>query len=220
MDFKAAFKFLKDLKSNNNKEWFDKHKDVYLGVKKDFEDFVQELIEGISSFDKEVGSVDPKKAIFRIYRDVRFSKDKIPYKVHMGAYIAPGGAKSPKAGYYFHLEPGNKSMIAGGMWMPEPEALNAIRQSIDYDSKGLLKILNSKSFKSAFGNMVGEKLSRPPKGFDPTHPQIELLKHKSFNVMYNFSDAGINAPAFKKEVLKIYKEMKPLNDFLNESIEH
>jgi uncharacterized protein (TIGR02453 family) len=219
MDFKAAFKFLKDLKSNNNKEWFDKNKEKYLAIKTDFENFIHELIIGIGKFDKEVGSLDPKKAIFRIYRDVRFSKEKIPYKVHIGAYMASGGAKSPKAGYYFHLEPGNKNMVAGGIWMPEPEVLNAIRQAIDYDSKGLLKIINSKSFKSAFGQIEGEKLSRPPKGFDADHPQIELLKHKSFNVMHSFSDAEVNGPGFKNKLLKIYSEMKPLNDFLNKSFE-
>jgi len=218
MDFKVTFKFLKDLKSNNNKEWFDKNKDRYLIIKKDFEDFIQEVIEGISSFDKELGSLDPKKAIFRIYRDVRFSKDKIPYKVHMGAYLAPGGSKSAKAGYYFHLEPG-KSMMAGGLWMPEPEILNSIRQAIDYDPKELLKIINAKSFKKTFGQIEGEKLSRPPKGFDADHPQIELLKHKSFTVMHALSDAQINSPNLKKDLLKIYKEMKPLNDFLNKSME-
>ncbi|HXA02473.1 MAG TPA: DUF2461 family protein, partial [Cytophagaceae bacterium] len=95
----------------------------------------------------------------------------------------------------------------------------AIRQSIDYDSKELLKILNTKAFKNSFGQIEGEKLSRPPKGFDADHPQIELLKHKSFNVMHNFSDAEVNAPGFKKELLKIYKEMKPLNEFLNKSME-
>ncbi|MFL5731260.1 MAG: DUF2461 domain-containing protein [Cytophagaceae bacterium] len=218
MDFKPAFKFLKDLKSNNNKEWFDRNKDRYLAVKKDFEGFVEELIHGISSFDREVGGVDPKKCIFRIYRDVRFSKDKIPYKVHMGAYIAAGGAKSPKAGYYFHLEPG-KNLVAGGLWMPEPPVLNSIRQAIDYDAKPLLKIINSKSFKNAFGEIEGEKLSRPPKGFDAEHPQIELIKHKSFNVMHPLSDVQINASGFKKELLKIYKEMKPLNDYLNSNME-
>jgi uncharacterized protein (TIGR02453 family) len=218
MDFKPAFKFLKDLKSNNNKEWFDKNKDRYLLIKKDFEDFIQEIIEGISSFDKGLGSLDPKKAIFRIYRDIRFSKDKIPYKTHMGAYIAPGGSKSPKAGYYFHLEPG-KNLVAGGLWMPEPQILNSIRQAIDYSPKDLLKIINSKSFKNTFGQIEGEKLSRPPKGFEADHPQIELIKHKSFTVMHSMSDAQVNSPGFKKDLLKIYKEMKPLNDFLNKNME-
>jgi uncharacterized protein (TIGR02453 family) len=218
MNFKEALKFLKELKSNNHKEWFDQNKNRYLSIKKNFENFVQELIEGISVFDKELGSLDPKKAIFRIYRDVRFSKDKIPYKVHMGAYIAPGGSKSPKAGYYFHLEPG-KSMIAGGLWMPEPPILNSIRQAIDYDPKPLLKIINARSFKNTFGQIEGEKLSRPPKGFDPEHPQIELIKHKSFNVMHALSDAEVNSASFKKDLLKIYKEMKPLNDFLNKNME-
>jgi uncharacterized protein (TIGR02453 family) len=219
MNFKEAFQFLKNIKSNNHKEWFDKNKDKYISVKDQFEHFVQELIEGIGTFDKEIAGLDPKKCIFRIYRDVRFSKDKIPYKVHMGAYITPGGSKSPKAGYYFHLEPGNKSMIAGGLWMPEPPILNSIRQAIDYDPKSLLKIINAKSFKNTFGQVKGEKLSRPPKGFDPEHPQIELIKHKSFNVMHALSDAEVNAPGFKKDLLKIYKEMKPLNDFLNSSME-
>jgi uncharacterized protein (TIGR02453 family) len=215
MNFKSTLKFLKDLKSNNNKEWFDKHKETYLEVKKDLEFFVQELINGIAVFDPQVRGLEVKKSVFRIYKDVRFSKDKTPYKVHLGAYMAEGGTKSPKGGYYIHIEPGNKSMLGGGIYMPEPPVLNAIRNEIDYAPKEFLKIINSKNFKNYFGGIGGEKLKNPPKGFGADHPQIELLKHKSFFVMHSISDAQLTAPDFKKNALKIFKEMKPLNDFLN-----
>jgi uncharacterized protein (TIGR02453 family) len=215
MNFKSTLKFLKDLKSNNNKEWFDKHKETYLEAKKGIEFFVQELIDGIGVFDPQVRGLEAKKSVFRIYKDVRFSKDKTPYKVHLGAYMAEGGTKSPRGGYYLHIEPGNKSMVGGGIYMPEPPVLNAIRNEIDYAPKEFLKIISSKSFKNYFGEIGGEKLKNPPKGFSADHPQIEFLKHKSFFVMHSISDAQVNAPDFKKTVLKIFKEMKPLNDFLN-----
>jgi uncharacterized protein (TIGR02453 family) len=218
MNFKSTLKFLKDLKSNNNKEWFDKNKERYLEAKNDLELFIQELIDDIGVFDPQVRGLEAKKAVFRIYKDVRFSKDKTPYKIHLGAYMAEGGTKSPKGGYYLHIEPGNKSMLGGGIYMPEAEVLNAIRKEIDYAPKDLLKIMGSKNFKNYFGEIGGEKLKNPPKGFSADHPQIELLKHKSFFVMHQITDAELTAPNFKKNVLKIFKEMKPLNDFLNRAM--
>jgi uncharacterized protein (TIGR02453 family) len=215
MNFKSALKFLKNLKSNNNKEWFDKNKDRYLEAKIGLELFIGELIQGISVFDPQVRGLEAKKSVFRIYKDVRFSKDKTPYKIHLGAYMAEGGTKSPKGGYYLHLEPGNKSMLGGGIYMPEAGVLNAIRNEIDYAPKDFLKIISSKNFKNYFGELGGEKLKNHPKGFSADHPQIEFLKHKSFFVMHSLTDAQVTSPDFKKQVLKIFKEMKPLNDFLN-----
>jgi uncharacterized protein (TIGR02453 family) len=218
MDFKQALKFLKGLKSNNNKVWFDSNKDKYLEVKKDLELFIQEIIDGIAVFDPQVRGLEAKKSVFRIYKDVRFSKDKTPYKTHLGAYMAEGGTKSPKAGYYLHIEPGNNSMVGGGVYMPEAPVLTAIRNEIDYIPKDFLKIINSKSFKNYFGEIGGEKLKNPPKGFSADHPQIELLKYKSYFVMHGLKDAEITAPDFKKNLLKVFKEMKPLNDFLNRAM--
>jgi uncharacterized protein (TIGR02453 family) len=218
MNFKSALKFLKDLKSNNNKEWFDRNKEKYLVAKDELELFIKDLIDGIGVFDPQVRGLEAKKSVFRIYKDVRFSKDKTPYKVHLGAYMAEGGTKSPKGGYYLHIEPGNKSMIGGGIYMPEANVLNAIRNEIDYAPKEFLKIINSKNFKNYFGEIGGDKLKNPPKGFSSDHPQIEFLKHKSFFVAHSFTDVQVSSPDFKKNVLKIFKEMKPLNDFLNRAM--
>jgi uncharacterized protein (TIGR02453 family) len=217
MDAKNALSFLTKLKKNNHKEWFDKNKPQYLQIKADFEELVGKFIKEISKYDDSVKTLEPKNCTFRIYKDVRFSKDKTPYKTHIGAYIALGGRKSEYAGYYLHIEPGN-SFLAGGIWMPESEILQAIRQEIDYNSKEFLKILNSKNFKSYFKEIEGDKLSRNPKGYDPDHPQIEYLKFKSFNVVHSIPDKKITSPDFLKYSVGIYKAMKPLNDFLNASV--
>ena len=146
----TTFSFLKKLEANNNRDWFEKNKPAYLNAKGEFEVFVQQIINGIAKFDKRIShDLQAKDCTFRIYKDVRFSKDKTPYKNNMGASINPGGKKSLVAGYYFHLQP-EGSFLAGGVYMPEPEMLNAIRQEIDYNSAPLLKILKSAAFKKYF----------------------------------------------------------------------
>jgi uncharacterized protein (TIGR02453 family) len=212
---KNVFNFLKQIKDHNNKEWFDANKETYLKAKNEFEIFIDEVIKGIRSFDKKIEEqITAKKSTFRIYKDVRFSKDKTPYKTNMGASINPGGKKSITAGYYLHCEPGN-SFLAGGVWMPEPEILNAIRQEIDYNTEPLLKIIDSPNFKKYFTGFDEDgKLKSAPKGFKKDHPQIEILKNKNFIVSHPLSNKEINDPAALSRITAIFKAMHPLIEYL------
>jgi uncharacterized protein (TIGR02453 family) len=215
----AFFKFLDGLSKNNNKEWFDKNNDKYLAEKENVEATVGEIIKSFSTFDKSLAGLKAKDCVFRIYRDVRFAKDKRPYKTNLGASINAGGKKAEVAGYYIHFEPG-QSMIASGRWMPSSEHLKKIRQEIDYNGKKFRKILNDKTFKNYFGELDKEYLlSRPPKGYDKDHPDIELLKLNSYIVLHSFKDAEVLSNNFVKEITKQAKAMKPMLDFLNEAID-
>lgn len=209
---KSVFNFLKQLKSNNNKEWFDSHKEKYLIAKEEFENYITEIIGGIRKFDKKIDpTMNARQCTFRIYKDVRFSKDKTPYKNNMGASINPGGKKSVTAGYYFHCEPGN-NFLAGGVWMPEPDMLQAIRQEIDYNVKPLLKIMSAPAFKKFFKGFDKEdQLKSAPKRYDKEHPQIEILKNRHFIVSHKLSDKELTDP---KKVLEIFKAMYPLMEYL------
>ena len=218
---KSTIDFLKQLSKNNNKVWFDTNKDKYLAAKANVDDFTDEVIRAFSSFDKALSGLKAKDCVFRIYRDVRFSKDKRPYKTNMGATINPGGRKMEIAGYYLHIQPGG-SFIAGGRWMPESDHLKKIRQEIDYNGKAFHKILDDKNFKKQFGglDMSDEyKLVRPPKGYDKDHKDIELLKLNSYLVWRQFSDKDVLAKNFLKEITVAGKTMKPFLDFLNTAID-
>ncbi len=210
--------FLKKLKSNNNKEWFEKNKNEYLEAKEEFEGFVSKLIRGATKFDKKISpDLKAKDCTFRIYKDVRFSKDKTPYKNNFGASINPGGKKSLVAGYYLHVEPGT-AFLAGGVYMPDAPLLNAIRQEIDYDPDGLLKILKSTSFKRYFKGLDEEdKLKTAPKGFEKDHPQLELLKNKHFVVSYKLSDKELNDKKLESTILSGFKAMHPFLEYLREA---
>jgi uncharacterized protein (TIGR02453 family) len=218
MAFEKTSAFLKALKKNNNKEWFDKNKSKYLDAKEEFDVFVQSLITGLSKMDKKISpDLKAKDCVFRIYKDVRFSKDKTPYKTHFGAYFSPGGKKSSAAGYYVHFQPGGL-FIAGGNWQPEPLQLQAIRQEIDYNGDKLVKILKSKPFSTYFkGLSDDDKLKTVPKGFDKEHKQIELLKLKSFVAVHEITDSKLKGNAFEKEVMAGFKAMLPLLEFLREA---
>lgn len=203
--------FLKKLKSNNNRDWFEKNKNHYLLAKEEFEGFIDELIKGLRKLDPEISpELKAKDCVFRIYKDVRFSKDKSPYKTNMGASINPGGKKSLVAGYYFHLEPGG-SFLAGGVYMPEPAMLQAIRQEIDYNPEPLNKILKSAAFKKYFKGLdEDDKLKTMPKGFEKEHPQAELLKNKHFVMSHFFSDKDVLDKKLVQETLAGFKAMLPL----------
>jgi len=219
MNFPHIFKFLKSVSKNNNREWFEKNKAVYLEAKSSFEDFLEALHKELVKIDGSLGSLNPRKLGFRIYRDVRFSKDKRPYKTNMGAGFSPNGKMEQEPGYYIHLEAGNKNMIAGGMYMPSPENLAKIRQEIDYNPKGILKILNDKEFKKYFKGLSDwDRVKTAPKGYPKDHPQIELLKNKSFTVSTNFTDAQVKDPKFVKKVAGICKSIKKLNDYLKSAV--
>lgn len=220
MNFDKILRFLKDIAKNNNRDWFEKNKARYIEVKNDFDNFLTHLLPELSKFDESIAALNPKKLTFRIYRDVRFSKDKKPYKINMGAGISPNGKLVQEPGYYFHIEPGNKSFLAGGIYMPDAPNLAKIRQEIDYNTKGFLKVLNDKKFKKLFPALGDfDKLKTAPKGYPKDHPQLELLKHKSYIVSHPFTDAEVKDKKFLKTVSATCKTLKPLNDFLKEAIQ-
>ena len=215
----STLKFLKDLKKNNNKPWFDGHRKQYETVKADFLSLVGLVIKGISTFDKPIGDLQAKNCTFRINRDVRFGKNKDPYKNNLAAYFNKDGKKGLGAGYYLHIEPG-KSFVAGGIWMPEPAVLSGIRQEIDYSLNEWKKIVESRPFKKVFSEGIkGDSLTRPPKGYDETNSAIEYIKMKSFIVTRPFTDAEVQQKDFVKNVAKTFQAIKPLIDFLNIAIE-
>lgn len=217
---RSTLKFLKDLKANNNRPWFMENKPRYEEAKLEFEGFIDTLITKIAKFDDGVGHLDAKDCVFRIYRDVRFSKDKSPYKTHFGAHITPASRKTDihsRAGYYIHLGHG-ESMLAGGAYRPEGSWLKAIRASIDRDPKPLKKILNSKSFKTHFGEMEGEQLKKAPKDYPADHPEIELLRYKSFLAVHQLKDKDVAAKDFLAHCTKVFKALRPFDDFLNQAV--
>lgn len=214
----GTLRFLSALKKNNNKDWFDKNKVQYLAAKENMELVVADVIKEIGKFDKAIAGLTAKSCVFRIYKDVRFSKDKTPYKTNMGASINEGGKKAIGPGYYLHIEPGN-SFIAGGMWMPPGDELKKIRQEIDYNPKPLKKALNNPAFKKYFGGLSPEyKLKTTPKGYDKEHENIELLRFNSFIVWHKIPDKTLSSKAFAKEIAKGAKLMKPLLDYLKVAI--
>ena len=216
----STLKFLKDLKKHNNKPWFEKNKSNYLGAKEDIEHFIEQVIRGFGKIDTEIATLQPKDCTYRIYRDVRFSKDKTPYKTNMGAYLNKGGKKMPTAGYYMHIESG-RSMAGGGLWMPQAPELNKVRQEIDYNFAEWTGILGNKAFKKSFPDGLEQEdiLSRPPKGYTDDNPAIEYLKLKSFIVTRTFTDAEVQHTSFLKELIKTFESMKDFVYFLNRSLE-
>jgi uncharacterized protein (TIGR02453 family) len=209
--------FLRKLKENNNKEWFTANKPEFTAAKETFETLVAEVIGEISSIDRELSGLDPKKCIFRIYRDIRFSPDKTPYKTNFGAFFNQGGKKSMKAGYYLHIEPGN-SFLGGGIWMPHGNILKAIRQEIFYNVEEFKKITGKKEFNDYYTEFAGDKLQRPPVGFPKDFPDIDLLKFKNYAVGHVVDDKVIKSDGLVLEIVKAYKILQPFNAFLNRSI--
>lgn len=214
-----TFKFLKDLSKNNNKEWFTANKKRYEVAKADFEAFVTDMVKNMAKFDPPIGNLEPKKCIFRIYKDTRFSKDKTPYKSNMGANFSVSPSKiHDHAGYYIHIEPG-KSFLAGGAYEPQSPWINNIRQEIDYNTKEFKKIISAAAFKKNFGEIKGDKLKTVPKGFPKDHPELSLLQYKSFLLVHDVDDKLVTSDGFMKHLIDVYKSMKPFNDFLNRAAE-
>ena len=212
-------RFLKELGKNNKREWFELNKAKYLKSKKSFEDFVLELIKIIKSIDPSIGMPEPKDCIFRIHRDVRFSKDKSPYKTNFGAYISRGGKKSSFAGYYFHIEP-NEIFLSGGIYMPSGPVLKAVREAIFDDPETFKKILNDPNFKKYFPELAGEKLKTFPQGYPKNHPDIDLIKYTSYYVYRPIDEKILTSSNLPEEIRKTFTQLKPFNDFLNNAIEH
>jgi uncharacterized protein (TIGR02453 family) len=220
MDFENAFSFLQKLGKNNNREWFEKNKERYLTIKAEFEEFISALYNQLLEFDETLAGQDPKKFVFRIYRDVRFSKDKRPYKKFISAGISSEGKGMGKPGYYLQLEPGDKSFLCAGLFAPPPDVLAKVRQEIDYNGDSLEKIVSDKSFKKNFSKFWDDdKLKTAPKGYGKDHPHVEWLKLKSFVVLHRFTDKDVQHKKFLTKVTDTVKSGKPLNDFLAAAIE-
>lgn len=214
---KNVLEFLRNLQSNNNREWFNSNKEQYYSAKIEVESFIEKLVPEIIKFDNSISVLPVKNYMFRIFRDVRFSKDKSPYKTNFGAFINMGGRKSPGAGYYLHIEPEN-SFIGGGVHRPLPVYLKAVREEILYDTIEFKKIISSSDFKKYFTQIEGEKLSRPPKDFPKDFKDVDLLKYKSYTVMNSLSDDKIESKDLLHEVMIVLKAMYPFNNFLNRAI--
>jgi uncharacterized protein (TIGR02453 family) len=217
----ASIKFLKDLKKNNNKPWFDAHRKQYDSAKADFAQFVQAIIDGHAKNDPSIKNLVAKDCMFRINRDVRFSKDKSPYKSNFGASINKGGKKSMQAGYYFHFQPG-ESFGGGGLYVPMPEDLRKVRQEIDYNLADFKKIINARAFKTIYGDLDRSAefiLSRVPKGYEPDNPAAEYLKFKSLIAMFPVKDADLTSKDLVKKTVAGFAALQPLITFLNNAIE-
>lgn len=213
---KSTLDFLKVVKKNNNREWFAINRAKYDAAKNDFELFVNKLILQLAKLDSSLKNVQAKDCIFRIYRDVRFSKNKDPYKTNFGAVVIQGGRKSDLACFYIQVEPGN-SFIAGGRWMPQPDHLKEIRNEIFYNSSKFKKIISDKSFKKCFNTLSDIKLKTAPKGFDKDFKDVELLKYTSFIVETKVDDKIITSKNIFKKSADVFKAMQPLLKFLNEA---
>lgn len=209
--------FLQNLSQNNNREWFTENKKQYTDSQENMILFIEDLIAEMGVFDEDILKTDAKKALFRIYRDVRFSKDKSPYKNNMGASLGMGKG-SQKAGYYLHVEP-DKSFLASGIYMPDSAALKTIRKEISLYSEDFLKIVNQKDFKKLFKELdQDDKLKKIPQGFEKEDPMAEYLKLKNFIVVYPLKDEDLIHKDAAKKFSEIFKAAKPLNDFLNSAI--
>jgi uncharacterized protein (TIGR02453 family) len=214
----SLFRFLSALKLNNEKEWFDQNRQVYTGLRKEFEQFIEVVIAEIAAFDKQASQTTAKSSIFRINRDIRFSSDKAPYKTNFGAYIAKGGRKSINAGYYIHVEPGS-CFLSGGIYMPSAPVLKAIRTEIYENTDEFREIIHSPRFVKHFGNELwGEKLKSAPKGFPRDFADIDYLKYKNYTVIKDEPDSVYTKPGFLKEVKEVFSTLVPFNEFLNRAV--
>ncbi|MDP1802731.1 MAG: DUF2461 domain-containing protein [Bacteroidota bacterium] len=209
----SNFEFLKLIKKNNDRDWFNAHKERYLTELKNIELFADALLIEMNKHDA-IETVSGKKSLHRIYRDVRFSKDKTPYNSHWGGGFKRA-TKARRGSYYFHLEPGN-SFVAGGFWGPEPADLKRIRDEFAYDAKSFRAILKDKNFVNTFGALKGEQIKTTPKGFDADDKAIDLLRYKQFLLIKKFTDKEVLSNDFVKTLSVTFKQMRPFLDYMSE----
>jgi uncharacterized protein (TIGR02453 family) len=215
---KKVLGFINELTENNNRDWFNANKTRYQEALEIFRGFAGELLTGISIFDPTVGNLEPKDTIFRIYKDVRFSKDKLPYKTHFGCWMAKGGRKSTDAGYYLHLEPG-KSFMAAGVWMPPKEQLKLMRQEILFNPDSYLELINTSVMNDRYERGGKEDmLKKGPVGFPKDFIHMEELKYKHYIWSRSYSDAAIQHTGFASSVVEDYKGLYPVVSYLNHSM--
>lgn len=212
-----VFDFLKLIQKNNNREWFNDNKNIFIEAQSDFQNFTEELIAEMGKFDEHILKIDAKKSLLRIYRDTRFSKDKTPYKTYFGASLGMGKMNT-KAGFYLHVEPG-KSFLGSGIYLPDSPILKEIRKEISVFKDEFLTSIEDKDFKKYYGKLDQEhKLKNIPQGFEKDNPMCQFLKLKSFIGVHNMTDKDLMEKNAVKNVSKIFEAAKPLNDFLDTSI--
>ncbi|RNL55055.1 DUF2461 domain-containing protein [Pedobacter jejuensis] len=216
---KETLVFLKNVIENNNREWFAENKVKYEEAKEDVLELVAKIIPELSKIDPLISSdTDPKKCVMRIYRDVRFGKNKDPYKNNFGIWFSSKTKGSNEPGYYLHIQPG-KSFIAGGYWMPEPPHVKLIRQEIDYNIDEFKDIINNRDFKNNFKLGTGSALKNAPKGYDPADPNIEYLKLKSFEASMSINDEEFFKPTLVNKLVTSFTTVSPLVAFLRNAID-
>jgi uncharacterized protein (TIGR02453 family) len=217
MNVQNILSFLEDLGNNNNRDWFHENKARYDKLKKEFEEFVNLLIPEIRKFDNEIPILSAKECMFRIYNDIRFTKNKPLYKTNFGAFITKDGKNGGHAGYYLHLEPRN-CMLAGGIYMPSSENLKLIRQEIYYNYDEFISIISDKMFKKYYHEIEGEKNIRVPKDFPKDFKGAEMLKFKSYSVAYSFAPQKNTDTNLETHINKVFKPMLPFNHFINRAL--
>ena len=216
---KSTLNFLKSLKKNNNREWFEKNRSAYEAAKQNVLVMAEFLLKEMAKTDPRFTEMKPASCLFRINRDVRFSNDKSPYKTNFGAAFNVGGKKGPQAGFYVHIDP-TAAFAGGGIWQPEPIILQKIRQEIDYQFSDFKAVISQKKFKAMFGEMSQEDaLKKVPKGYDAENPAADFLRNKHFVFSRPFSESEMTSPSFFKELTSSYHTILPFLTFLNQAIE-
>ena len=218
MNLKSSMEFLMELEVNNERNWFKENEKNYREARGSFESFINELIPALKKMDESIDLEDAKSCMFRIYRDVRFSKNKDPYKTNFGAFIAKGGRKSTFAGYYVHMQP-DQSFLGGGIYMPQPPYLKAIRNAIFRDAARYKAIINKAEFKSVFEGVYGEKLKTAPKGFPKDFPDIDLLRNKHYAVTHPVDNEFWIKGDPVVSAMKVFEKQFEFNQYLNEIVE-
>lgn len=206
--------FLRLLKDNNNRDWFAANRPQYETAKKEFEQLVGNLLKDVGAYEN-LPNTTAKDCIFRINRDIRFSKNKSPYKSHFSAAVGPGGRHSGRIDYYLHIQPDNESFLGAGMWAAEPKQLAKFRQEIDFNAQALKSIIEAPAFRAYFPEIWGETTKNAPKGYANDHPDVELLKRKQLFFMHKYTDEEVMKPHFATEVARGGLLIKPFCDFLN-----
>jgi uncharacterized protein (TIGR02453 family) len=214
----SILKFLTALDNNNEREWFEGHRSEYKESKQLFLHITEILINEVRSFDNSIGFPEPSKCVFRIFRDVRFSSDKRPFKNNYGAFISRGGRSAGNPGYYFHVQPGN-SFVSGGIYMPWPDKLKSIRNAIFNNPAEFQEILNDPEFKNTFDMYADDKLKTAPRGYPKDFEHIELLRYKSIAPMAVISDEKLLSENILEHIVSHFSMLKPLNSFLISAIE-
>ncbi|MCE7060132.1 DUF2461 domain-containing protein [Dyadobacter sp. CY343] len=210
----ATLHFLSQLAANNNRDWFQENRKHYDAAKADMEKLVGYLIEEVGKF-QDLGNLQVKECLLRINRDIRFSKNKAPYKNNLSAGIGPGGKSAGKIDYYLQIQPGDQTFLGGGMWETTSEQLARYRQEIDYNADELKAIIEDEKFRTYFPEIQGDTLKTVPKGYSKEHPEIELLKRKQLFFVHRFTDKEVASRDFGKQVLKGIELLKPFADYMN-----